>query len=56
VIDGEAVLMGVDGVSDFNRLHSRRYDLKVKLYAFDILSRWRRPKKSILPIHGPKLW
>jgi len=37
VIDGEAVLMGVDRVSDFNRLHSRRYDLKVKLYAFDIL-------------------
>jgi hypothetical protein len=24
VIDGEAVLLGVDGVSDFNGLHSRK--------------------------------
>ena len=24
VIDGEAVLLGVDGISDFNGLHSRR--------------------------------
>src|SRR6266850_8123686 len=26
VIDGEAVLLGVDGQSDFNGLHSRRHD------------------------------
>ena len=26
VIDGEAVLLGVDGRSDFNGLHSRRHD------------------------------
>jgi bifunctional non-homologous end joining protein LigD len=26
VIDGEAVLLGVDGVSDFNGLHSRKHD------------------------------
>src|ERR1700691_2266066 len=37
VIDGEAVLLGVDGVSDFDGLHSRRHDDEVQLYAFDIL-------------------
>jgi ATP-dependent DNA ligase len=29
VIDGEAVLLGVDGVSDFDGLHSRKYDSEV---------------------------
>jgi bifunctional non-homologous end joining protein LigD len=38
VIDGEAVLLGLDGISDFNGLHSRRYDDEVPLYAFDILA------------------
>jgi bifunctional non-homologous end joining protein LigD len=38
VIDGEAVLLGGDGISDFNGLHSRRHDDEVQLYAFDILS------------------
>jgi ATP-dependent DNA ligase len=37
VIDGEAVLLGVDGVSDFDGLHSRRHDSEVQLYAFDAL-------------------
>ena len=37
VIDGEAVL-GVDGVADFNALHSRKHDYEVQLYAFDILA------------------
>ncbi|WP_349643614.1 hypothetical protein [Bradyrhizobium genosp. SA-3] len=37
VIDGEAVILGVDGISDFNALHSRLYDHEVQLYAFDIL-------------------
>ena len=37
VIDGEAVLLGVDGRSDFNGLHSRRHDAEVEFYAFDIL-------------------
>jgi bifunctional non-homologous end joining protein LigD len=37
VIDGEAVLLGVDGRSDFNGLHSRRHDDEVQFYAFDIL-------------------
>ena len=37
VIDGEAVLLGVDGRSDFNGLHSRRHDDEVQFYAFDCL-------------------
>ena len=37
VIDGEAVLLGVDGISDFNGLHSRKRDEKVQFYAFDCL-------------------
>jgi bifunctional non-homologous end joining protein LigD len=37
VIDGEAVVLGVDGVSDFEALHSRQHDVEVQLYAFDIL-------------------
>src|SRR3954471_23184550 len=35
VIDGEAVLLGVDGISDFNGLHSRKHNAEVQLYAFD---------------------
>jgi bifunctional non-homologous end joining protein LigD len=38
VIDGEAVVLGVDGVSDFEALHSRQHDDEVQLYAFDILA------------------
>jgi len=38
IIDGEAVVLGVDGVADFNALHSRQHDEEVQLYAFDILS------------------
>ena len=37
MIDGEAVLLGDDGISDFNSLHSRKYDDEVRLYAFDFL-------------------
>ena len=37
MIDGEAVLLGVDGRSDFNGLHSRRHDAEVQFYAFHIL-------------------
>ena len=37
VLDGEAVLLGVDGRSDFNGLHSRKHDAEVQFYAFDIL-------------------
>ncbi len=38
VIDGEAVLLGVDGISDFNGLHNRKHNEEVQLYAFDILA------------------
>src|SRR6204780_109405 len=38
VIDGEAVLLGVDGFSDFDGLHGRQQDDEVQLYAFDILA------------------
>jgi ATP-dependent DNA ligase len=31
------VLLGVDGISDFNGLHSRKHDDEVMFYAFDIL-------------------
>jgi bifunctional non-homologous end joining protein LigD len=37
VIDGEAVILGVDGVPDFNALHSGGHDAEVQLYAFDCL-------------------
>jgi len=37
VLDGEAVILGVDGIADFNALHSRQHDYDVQLCAFDIL-------------------
>ena len=37
VVDGEALLLGVDGISDFNGLHSRKHDAEVEFYAFDML-------------------
>jgi ATP-dependent DNA ligase len=38
VIDGEAVLLDVDGRSDFNGLHGRKHDDEVQFYAFDVLA------------------
>jgi ATP-dependent DNA ligase len=38
VLDGEAVVLGVDGVADFDALHSRKHDEEAQLYAFDILA------------------
>jgi bifunctional non-homologous end joining protein LigD len=38
VVDGEAVVLGVDGVADFNALHSRQHNDEEQLYAFDILA------------------
>jgi bifunctional non-homologous end joining protein LigD len=38
VIDGEAVILGVDGVPDFNALHFRKHASEVQLYAFDCLA------------------
>ena len=39
VIDGEAVILGVDGVSDFNALHSGKSNEEVQLCAFTSSSR-----------------
>src|SRR6476620_6329321 len=51
VIYGDAVLLCIDGRSDFNGLHSRRHDAEVQFYAFDILSSdsedLRRPPLSM---------
>jgi len=38
VIDGEAVILGADGVSDFNALHAGRYNSEVQLCPFDVLA------------------
>jgi ATP-dependent DNA ligase len=38
VIDGEAVILGVDGNSDFDALHSGRHNEEVQFYAFDMLA------------------
>ncbi|WP_333924391.1 MULTISPECIES: ATP-dependent DNA ligase [unclassified Bradyrhizobium] len=38
ILDGEAVVLGVDGLSDFDALQSRRHDDEVQLYAFDCLA------------------
>jgi ATP-dependent DNA ligase len=38
VLDGEAVVLGVDGISDFNALHSGRQNEEVQLCAFDVLA------------------
>ena len=37
VLDGEAVILGVDGISDFNALHSNKHNEEVQLCAFDLL-------------------
>jgi ATP-dependent DNA ligase len=34
----KSVLLGVDGISDFNGLHSRKPDAEVQFYAFDVLT------------------
>jgi ATP-dependent DNA ligase len=36
VIDGEAVVCGKDGKSDFDKLHSGTHDASVFLYGFDL--------------------
>jgi bifunctional non-homologous end joining protein LigD len=38
VVDGEAVVLGVDDIADFEALHSRKHEDEVRLYAFDILA------------------
>jgi bifunctional non-homologous end joining protein LigD len=38
IIDGEAVVLGVDGRSSFQDLHSGKHNDEVQLYAFDALA------------------
>jgi ATP-dependent DNA ligase len=38
VLDGETVVLGLDGVSDFAALHSGRHCERAQLYAFDMLA------------------
>jgi ATP-dependent DNA ligase len=35
---GGAVVLGLDGISDFAALYSRRHDDEVQFYAFDMLA------------------
>ncbi len=54
VVDGEALVLGVDGISDFNALHSRKHDHKVQLYAFDVLA-MAGDELRPLPLHMRKV-
>src|ERR1700722_209927 len=38
VIDGEAVVLGVDGIADFNALHSGKQNDQVQFCAFDVFA------------------
>ena len=38
VIDGEAVVLGADGIADFNALHSGKQNGEVQFCAFDVLA------------------
>lgn len=53
VLDGEAVILGLDGVSDFNALHSRKHDEEVQFCAFDILGEDGDDLRK-LPLHVRK--
>jgi ATP-dependent DNA ligase len=37
VIDGEAVVLGVDGIADFDAMHSRKYNIELRFPPFDFL-------------------
>jgi bifunctional non-homologous end joining protein LigD len=50
VIDGEAVLLGLDGRSDFSGLHSRKHNEEVQFYAFDVLAMQSEDLRQ-LPLH-----
>jgi hypothetical protein len=53
VIDGEAVLLGVDGISDFNGLHSGLHDDEVQLNAFCCIASLHSPDhKSLSTNHS----
>jgi bifunctional non-homologous end joining protein LigD len=47
VIDGEAVILSINGISDFNALHSRKRNHEVQLCAFDVLAMDREDLRSL---------
>jgi bifunctional non-homologous end joining protein LigD len=53
VLDGEAVILGVDGISDFNALHSGQHNREVQFCAFDILVEGDDDLRK-LPLHQRK--
>jgi bifunctional non-homologous end joining protein LigD len=50
VLDGEAVILGVDGIAGFDALHSRQHDEEVQFCAFDILVEGSDDLRK-LPLH-----
>jgi ATP-dependent DNA ligase len=38
VLDGEAVVLNLHGISDFDALHSGKHNDEVQFYAFDMLA------------------
>jgi ATP-dependent DNA ligase len=50
VLDGEAVILGVGGISDFDALHSGRHNDEVQLCAFDVLIEGDHDLRK-LPLH-----
>jgi bifunctional non-homologous end joining protein LigD len=50
VLDGEAVILGSDGIADFDALHSRQHDEEVQFCAFDILVEGSDDLRK-LPLH-----
>ena len=55
VIDGEAVVLGPEGVSDFDALHGGKRDADVRLYAFDLLADDGADMRG-QPLHIRKQW
>jgi ATP-dependent DNA ligase len=51
VLDGEGVILRPDGVSDFDRLHSRGHDGEVQLLGFDLLELDGTDLRSELLMH-----
>jgi bifunctional non-homologous end joining protein LigD len=56
VIDGEAIIRGVDGYSDFNALHSGKHNDDVELLAFDILQLDGDDLRTLLCIENQTLF
>jgi bifunctional non-homologous end joining protein LigD len=55
VIDGEAVVLRPDGISDFDALHGGKRNADVRLYAFDLLADDGVDMRDEM-LHIRKLW